>query len=200
MIMKIITAVFFCTVLSSCAINEQTAHNYANAGAGASQRGDWTAAREYWRRAVINAKLAHMDNRALAVGYYEYGRASGVVCEWAEAEFGLKEAYRLDTAGGGPAYMAAYELGRMRFDQKQYGKAADQFARVTIDFDRLQADTKDPVGYADFLDEYAVALEQTGKVREAQPLRARSLELRKAFPGRTSHTEKTPYGTQCKTS
>ncbi|MDR1969652.1 MAG: hypothetical protein LBQ32_13345 [Burkholderiaceae bacterium] len=198
MTLRIIVAVFFCIALSSCAINERTAHRYANAGEAASQRGDWTAAREHWRRAVINAKLAHMNNRALAVAHYEYGRASGVVCEWTEAEFGLKEAYRLDAAGGGPAYMAAYELGRMYYDRKQYGNAADQFARVKVDFDRLQADTKDPVGYADFLDEYAIALEQTGKAREAQPLRARSSELRKVFSGRAARTEKTPYGTQCK--
>lgn len=191
-------ALVACAVLSGCAINESTAHRYANAGVSASQRGDWAVARENWRRAVINARLAHMNDRAMAVGHYEYGRASGVVCEWAEAEFALKEAYRLDTASGGPSYMAAYELGRMHFDRKQYAEAVEQYSLVKAEFERLQVETKDPVGYADYLDEYAMALEQTGKADEAQPLRVRSDQLRKTFPGKTAHTEKTPYGTQCK--
>jgi hypothetical protein len=139
-----------------------------------------------------------MDDRVLAVVHYEYGRASGVVCEWAEAEFGLEEAYRLDVATRGPAYKAVYELGRMYYDRKQYANAAEQYSRVKLDFDKLQADTRDPVGYADYLDEYATALEQTGKSGEAEPLRLRSAELRKTFAGRAAHTEKTPYGTQCK--
>lgn len=198
MTFKFIVAVSACFVIFGCAINERTAHRYANAGDAASQRGDWTAAREHWRRAVINAKLAHMSDRALAVAHYEYGRASGVVCEWAEAELGLKEAYRLDAAAGGPAYKAAYELGRLNYDRKQYRSAVEQFLQAKTEFDKLQAETKDPVGYADFLDEYAVALEQTGRAEQAQPLRSKSLELRKTFSGKTAHTEKTPYGTQCK--
>lgn len=196
--LRLVAAVVASAVLSGCAVNESTAHRYANAGAYSSQRGDWPAAQENWRRAVINARLAHMNDRAMAVGHYEYGRASGVVCEWAEAEFALNEAYRLDAASGGPAYMAAYELGRMHFDRKQYAEAVKQYALVKAEFERLQVETKDPVGYADYLDEYAMALEQTGKANEAQPLRVRSGELRKTFPGKTAHTEKTPYGTQCK--
>jgi len=189
--------VFF---LGGCAVNERTAHNYANAGVAASQRGDWATARENWRRAVINARLGQMSNQALAIANYEYGRASGVVCEWAEAESALAEAYRLDSISAGPTYKTTYELGRMYSDRKMYAKAVEQFAKVKVEFEKLQAETKDPVGYAEFLDEYANALEQTGLTNDAKPLRLRAEELRKTFPGKASHTEKTPYGTKCKIS
>jgi tetratricopeptide (TPR) repeat protein len=189
--------VFF---LGGCAVNERTAHNYANAGVAASQRGAWAAAREHWRRAVINARLGHMSNQALAVAHYEYGRASGVVCNWAEAESALTEAYRLDFISEGPTYKVTYELGRMYSDRKMYAKAVEQFSKVKAQFEKLQAETKDPVGYAEFLDEHAYALEQTGFAKDAMPLRQRAVELRKTFPGRASHTEKTPYGTQCKST
>lgn len=186
-------------LLSGCAINENTAHHYANAAEASSQSGDWVAARENWKRALINAKLAHMDDRALAIAHYEYGRASGVVCEWAEAEFGLKEAYRLDAQSGGPSYMSTYELGRMNYDRKQFTSAIEYFSQVKKAFEAIQADTRDPVGYASYLEEYATALEQTGKIEEAKPLRERSKELRITFPNKDAHAEKTPYGTQCNT-
>ena len=198
MVRTIVVVILACIGLTSCAINEVTAHRYANAAVSASESGDWITARENWRRAYINAKLAHMDNKALAVALYEYGRASGVVCEWEEAESSLKETYRLGTSTDDLSYMSVYELGRMNYDRKRYADAVEQFSKVKVFFDMTEADTKDPLGYADYLDEYAIALEQTGKPSEAQPLRSRSMELRKTFVGKNSHTEKTPYGTMCR--
>jgi tetratricopeptide (TPR) repeat protein len=194
---EIVFSIAFTALLAGCAINERTAHRYANAAEASSQSGNWAASRENWKRALINAKLAHMDDHALAVANYEYGRASGVLCDWTEAEFGLKEAYRLDSQSGGTVFKDTYELGRMNFDRKQFAAAIEYFSQVKTAFDAVQAETRDPLGYADFLDEYAASLEQTGKGDAAKPLRARSTELRKTFPNRDSHTEKTPYGTQC---
>lgn len=94
--------------------------------------------------------------------------------------------------------MSLYELGKMSYDRKQYTKAIEYFARVKKEFDKVQADTKDPLGYADYLEEYASALEQTDNAMEVEEHRSRAAELRKIFEGKDSHTEKTPYGTQCK--
>lgn len=88
----------------------------------------------------------------------------------------------------------------MNYDRKQYTKAIEYFVRVKVEFDKLQADTRDPLGYVDYLEEYAGALEITGNNAEVKKHRVRAVELRKAFPGKDAHTEKTPYGTQCKSS
>jgi hypothetical protein len=134
---------------------------------------------------------------AKAVLYYEYGRSSGVICDWVEAERGLNQAYQLDEQSGGPAYMSLYELARMNFDRKRYPEALEYFNRVLPEFNRIQADTRDPLGYAAFLDEYGASLQQVEKTSEAASAKARAEELRKAFQGKDPHTEKTPYGTQC---
>src|SRR2546423_15195776 len=93
--------------------------------------------------------------------------------------------------------MSLYEMGRMNYDRKLYAQAIGYFARVEPEFERRQLDTQDPLGMADYLDEYATALEQTGKIDQAKSRRARAGELRQTFRGRQAHTEKTPYGTQC---
>lgn len=179
-------------------INRHTAGKYSQAAYSAMKSGDWFNARMYFGRAIQNAKIGGVDTKAMAVLWYEYGRSSGVICDWPEAERGLNEAYKLDSETGGPAYMSLYEFGRMNYDRKQYAKAVEYFARVKVEFDKLQADTRDPLGYADYLEEYAGALEKTGNNAEAKKHRARAVELRKAFPGKDAQTEKTPYGTQCK--
>lgn len=185
--------------LVGCAnpINRKTAMNYTNAAYDAVQAGDWFKARMYFGRALINAKLGGATPKGLAILNYEYGRTSGVICDWVEAERGLNEAYKLDQETGGPTYMSLYELGRMSFAREQYDKALEYYGRAWQEFEKVQADTKDPLGYAVYLEEYAVILEKTGNKVEAEKHKARADELRSVFPGKESHTEKTPYGTRC---
>lgn len=178
-------------------INLRTASNYSSAGYAAMAAGDWAKARMNFGRAVQNAEIGRADPKAIGALWYEYGRASGVICDWPEAERGLNKSLELDSQSGGPAYMSLYELGRMNYDRKQYAEAVGYFARVKTEFDRMQADSRDPVSYAEYLDEYAGALEQTANASEAAPLRSRAAELRRTFPGQAGRTEKTPYGTQC---
>lgn len=178
-------------------INLKTAENYTNAAYSSVQAGDWFKARMYFGRALINAKLGGATPKGLAILNYEYGRTSGVICDWEEAERGLNEAYKIDQESGGPTYMSLYELGRMSFAREQYQKALEYYGRTWQEFEKIQADTKDPLGYAVYLEEYVVILEKTDNKVEAEKHKARADELRKVFPGKESRTEKTPYGTQC---
>ncbi len=100
---------------------------------------------------------------------------------------------------GGPSYMSLYELARMNYDRELYAEANTYFQDAYTEMEAEQADTRDPVGYADFLDEYAFSLEQTGQNGLASKLSARSEKIRVAFKAKQSHTEKTPYGTLCNT-
>jgi tetratricopeptide (TPR) repeat protein len=151
----------------------------------------------YFARAITNAELAGAPEKGLAVLWYEYGRSSGVICDWEESEKGLNMAFELDSRTGGPDYMALYELARMNHDREMYPEAIEYFQRAYSKIQEDQADTKDPIGYADFLDEFAYLLEHTGQNDMVPQLSARSERIRAAFKGKDSHTEKTPYGTEC---
>jgi hypothetical protein len=154
-------------------------------------------ARSNFARSIPNAEVGGVPPRTKAVLYYEYGRASGVICDWAEAEKGLNTSLELDRSIDGPVHLSKMELGRMYFDRKDYVAAERYFSELYPLFQKMGADTADPLGYAVFLDEYATVLEQAHKNDEAVPLRARSHELRKTFPEGTARTDRTPYGTQC---
>ena len=95
--------------------------------------------------------------------------------------------------------MSLFELARMYFSQRKFSKAVEYYKSVLPEFDRLQADARDPIAYAEFLDEYSLALEQTGKGKTGhiRRLRARAQELRNTFPNAKALTEHTPYGTHC---
>ena len=198
--MRYAAAVVFSTVLvSGCAasINEYNARQHAQAGIKAGKGGEFAKARKEFARALTNARLARADPRMVAALSYEYGRYSGMICDWVEGEKGLSDAYVLDNQNEGPAYMSLVELARLSFDRQQYDKAVEFFKRVMPELERLRADNRDPIGYALILDEFATSLTKIGQDELSGRLHQRAEELRKAFPDKSAHTDRTPYGTQC---
>lgn len=178
-------------------INAKTSINYARAANHASHSGDWGTARMYWSRALVNAELGKASAAQLAVFHYEYGRASGVVCAFADAEKALTTAYELDKQAGGHTYLSLVELSRLNLDQKNYPEAAAYFERALPELDAKGALTQAPIEYAYILDEYATSLDGTGRTTQAQEIAARAMHIRNDNPGKSSVTDRTPYGTQC---
>jgi hypothetical protein len=129
--------------------------------------------------------------------YYEYGRASGVLCDWTESEKSLLKALEIRRSNSIPHPGDLVELARMHLDQKHFLAATQYFSEAHPQLQRISIETRNPIGYAVFLDEYATALEQTQKDAEARPLRSQALELRNKFPGEKARNDRTPYGTQC---
>jgi tetratricopeptide (TPR) repeat protein len=195
----LLAATIGCALLYGCAnpVNRHTANRYWDAAIAARDAGDWRLARSNFARAIPNAELGGADSRQLAVAYYEYGRSSGVICEWSEAARGLQKALELDRSVAGPIHLSLVELGRMHFDKKEFELAREYFAEAYGLLEEMSAETHDPLGYAQFLVEYATSLERSGAADQATPLRARAEQLRATFPSGKSRTDRTPYGTRC---
>ncbi len=115
----------FSILLISCAnpINLHTARKYEMTGRNAMNTGDWEKAAINYSRAWGNAKMGGADTRDISRLRYEYGRASGVICRWEEAELALNEAFDLDSKSNGPRWMPLVELSRMSIAQIDYPKA-----------------------------------------------------------------------------
>ena len=197
--------IFFSLLLlfaSGCAsyVNKHSANIQMNAGYEAIEAGDWYAAKENFGRAVRNGELANANQRDLSVAYYEYGRSSGVVCDWEGAEFGLKKSLELDRKHSGAKYFPLIELGRMYLDREDYDEALVYFSEVAPLFEEMNADTIDPLGFADFLDEYAEVIEKSDFDGQEDQYKARAAELRRTFPSGEARSERTPYGSACETS
>lgn len=197
--MKRAAAVVFMSLLAGCAnpINLATADRYFRTGVAQEQKEKWFDARMAFGRAWTNAQLGKADDQVTAVYAYEYGRASGAICDWAEAERGLTRAYELDKLSSGPMHMSMAELARMYHAKGDLVKSEQFFSMAKAEFDRLQADTRDAIGYADILAEYADVMSAMGKTGDAGALKKREDEIRNVFKGRASHMDRTPYGKFC---
>jgi hypothetical protein len=189
----------FIILLSACAnpINLHTGREYFQGGQENAKEGRWFNARMAFGRAWTNANLGKEDDKITAVYAYEYGRASGAICDWTEAERGLKHSYELDLKTKGPIYMDLVELARMYHAKGELNKSNQYFNLAKNELDKLQADTRDAIAYANILAEYAVVLSALGKHTQATPLKKREKEIRDVFKGRTSSHKQTPYGKFC---
>ncbi len=176
---------------------EEAVFRHAQAADTASASGDWSLSYREWRQAVAAAEQAKLPATALAVIYYEYGRAAGVTCHFAIAERYLDKAYQLDKRNDGPVYLALIELARVNLDQGKDARAADYFAQAIPLLEQIGAPQQAPAEFARVLDEYARALRQLGRNQAAEQAAGRAAGLRKRFPDYHSITERTPYGSRC---
>jgi len=186
-------------ILVACVnpINLHTANEYFQGGQSNMAQGKWFNARMSYGRALTNANVGGANDKVKAVYAYEYGRASGAICDWKESERGLLLANELDKKTNGPVHMSLVELARMYSANGSLEKSKQYFSLAKESLDKIQADTKDSIGYANILDEYSKVLTKLGDNDEAKALKTRELEIRSIFKDRKSGHDVTPYGKHC---
>ena len=173
----------------------------------ALQEGKWLTYKRLMRTVIDKSTASGAPPEKRAIYWYEYGRASGVVCDWEDAEFALTVANNLDAKTGGPVHESLNELGRISVVRKQYEKAVDYFTRALKAF--AQYHEKNPgkkitnqLGNARIIEDFAYALEQSGgQQSDVKRLRDNAAEIRKQLTGKDGvYEDITPYGTQCNPS
>ncbi|MFJ2993722.1 tetratricopeptide repeat protein [Pandoraea sp. NPDC087047] len=173
--------------------------DYAAQGGAAEVRGDWDDARRAFGQAVLVADQSGWPASQRAAVHFDYGRALGVTCYYAEAERELSQAYDLDILTGRYRYPALVELARLALVQRQFDVSAKYFGRALGTLDRLEAARKVPYAYAELLDDYALALGGAGDAQAATRIIDRAAKVRADFPDQTraQTTSRTPYGSHC---
>jgi len=198
--MKQIALIISIFILSACSnpLNLITGRRYFIQGLESVKSGDMFTARMAFGRAWMNANWGHEQEGITAVYAYNYGRASGAICDWVEAERGLLKAYELDQKTKGPLHMSLIELGFMYKAQGAIEKAEKYFNLGKKEADKQHIVTKDPIGYATFLSEYAEVLSLLKKPKEAIRLKNRSEEIKHVFKENSSNKKPIPYGKFCR--
>jgi tetratricopeptide (TPR) repeat protein len=190
----------FALLAAGCAtpVNVRKAAGYAGSCAVLEAQNAWRQAQRACGRAAADADLGAASDAIRAALWYEYGRASGAVCDYGEAQRGLDIALHLDEKSGGPVFKSLLELGRLHLAQHRYSQAVEYFARFEQAVPKGRAETEDPDGYAEALDDYALAAEHAGHSDAANVFRARAAKLRKPHPGAApARSDRTPYGQYC---
>lgn len=196
---SIFLASMLALLVSACAnpVNLKTASMYAQGCRGFQVQNEWWKARRACGRAAVNAKLGGASDPAIAMLWYEYGRSSGAICDYAEAQRGLDEAMKLDQNTGGPVYMSLLELARLSAAQGKFAEAATYYEKFWLAVPKDLAEKEDPIGSAEALEEQAEAYRQVGNAALSKSTKDRAQQLRSANPGKPSNTDHTPYGKFC---
>jgi len=191
--------------LSGCAnpINQHTAKNYYHSGETALANHDFMAAKELFRRALINTRLGHIGPEAEGQVLMKLGKVFGNLCEHDSAEEAFSEAVKAyDKAYGDHSprtFVARGELAQHSYDIGHYSHAVRYFQdALPLGEELLEA--KDPVGFSYVLDDYAHALARVGNTTESSRIAAKATVLRakvsstKAVKG----NDYTRYPRECK--
>lgn len=177
--------------------NLNTASQYFNGGKHLISQNKWFDGRMAFARAWDNARVGGGKQSMIAVYAYEYGRASGAICSWKQAEKGLLKALNLDKKTNGPIHMTYVELARMYHAQGLLGKSNKYFSLGKVELDKLPLDKIDVIAYTKILDEYVNVLSKLKKYQEAKLIKKRSNHVRNTYRNRKNLTDFTPYGKFC---
>ena len=189
-------------IFSSCAnpINRATYKKYINWGHQAENRGELKLARENYGRAFINTQIGKLTEAEQALAMYEYGRLSGYLCDFEEAEKYFKQALVLREKVNAPDFhksQSYHELARLYYDHGQYAQAVPYFKLAIPLSEKVGVEEGWPIAFATTLDEYAVALRNTGGEQEAGTVANRAQKIRDQNPGKQPRYIPTRYNQNC---
>ena len=173
-------------------INLDRIHRDRASSAAAEKR--WDEAYAYMKKVVAK------DDRSPfpicpARDYLELGVYAGMSCRFDEAEQEMERAHECYLHGkGGLEYLASLELAELQFGRKKYAAAAVQFKQT---FEEM--DDREPMSetIALRLDDYAVALEESGDHAGAVAAHERVYAWRSEHRGSRASSTPLPYGSNC---
>ncbi|MDX2253313.1 MAG: tetratricopeptide repeat protein [Nitrospira sp.] len=203
--MRTLVIVFLALALASCAnpINQHTAAKYHGWGSEAERAGDYTLAERNYERSLVNARLGHSPDASLSMAMYNLGRVKGYLCKYDEAEHLLAEALELEEKVTGPdsgiTTMRLFELARLHFDRERYAASLPYFSRAIPVVRKLGVESSDPIGLADVLDQYAIALGKTGHSAEGADRKREADALRAKNHGKIAGFKPISYNQPCQT-
>lgn len=169
---------------------------YLQRANAAKNRGDWESAASQFAQAINHPELPKDGGQRSAVNL-EYGRAVGVLCQYAEAEEFLLRAKEIAEKTNRSMVPALYELGAVSVAQKKYVDAIGYFSQLLPMIERESRVKTSPLVAADAYEKLAGALTATGKAEEAASRRREAVKIRETGPKVAPPGTITPYGAQC---
>jgi len=167
---------FLAAQLAAQDLRWEDAYAHMGAALGRAERTPWTS------------------TERLGEYHYHYGRYAGLTCRFDEAERELGLAHDYLERAKGPRYTATLELAELAFGRKRYPLAVDRFKRALAE---MGADEPLSETLALSLDDYAVALDETGDRAGAVAVREHVYAWRKARTSPPESVPRPPYGRDC---
>jgi len=166
----------------------------------AYHRGDYVQAKESFSAAL---QLATQENWKpdIATAKYGLGRSLGQLCQFSEAEKYLIEAASLESeiSGGKGIRLSQdyFELARLYYDYGKFDKAVPYFQKAIPLAEELGVASSDPIGYANVLEDYAIALSKIGDGNQTKAITQKIDTLRQSNPGKSASFKIVRFNPQC---
>ena len=166
----------------------------------AYERGDYVQAKESFSSAL---QLATQQNWKphIATAKYGLGRSLGQLCQFSEAEKYLLEAANLESeiSGGKGIHLSQdyFELARLYYDYGKFDKAVPYFQKAIPLAEEVRVASSDPIGYANVLEDYAVALSKVGDANQSKAIEQKIAALRQSNPGKNAGFKIVRFNPQC---
>ncbi len=141
------------------------------------------------------------DEELRAMAMYGLARTSARLCRVTAAEKWFRDSIVLREAmpnqGGVPAIQNYSEFARFLLSRGRPADAVEYFGRAVPKLEKMGFEKMDPIGYANYLDDYVGAMRSIGMERELEPYAAKAAKLRSKYPGRQADFRPEPYPVNC---
>jgi tetratricopeptide (TPR) repeat protein len=196
-------AILFITIITGCAnpINRKTASNYYQWGIEAELAGDYVLAERNYERSFINAQIGQSPDAGISAVKYNLGRVKGYLCKYDDADGLLRESLALEETVTGKdssiTTMRLFELARLNLDRGKYAASLQYFERGIPAVKRLGLATTDPIGLANALDDYSLALAKSGNTELSENTKAEANSIRATSLRKTAVFKPVRYNRSC---
>jgi tetratricopeptide (TPR) repeat protein len=164
------------------AANPQVAQRAYEQGLRAESAGNYSGARDAFKKALTEAQEAGLGQDFISAATYNLGRMTGYTCDFARAKELLLEALRLEQALPAPSRANVTkrlsELARLSYDQGAFSESVSYYDLVVPELEELGVLKLDPNGFAIFLDDYAQAHARSGDEHRADAARRKAADIR----------------------
>lgn len=193
-------AISLSTLLLTACVTAIPPSQGIHSGNIAYERGDYGQAKESFSSALHLATQQNWKPH-IATAKYGLGRSLGQLCQFNEAEKYLIEAATLEgeISGGKGIHLSQdyFELARLYYDYGKYDKAVPYFQEATALAEELGVSSSDPIGYANVLQDYAIALSKVGDANQAKAIEQKIATLRRSNPGKSAGFKIVRFNPQC---
>jgi len=198
MLRVIILALFTIQIISSCASTPK-ATNYNHLGNYLLDKREYKEATNAYSESLNSAKT----DQEKATAMYGLGRANGYLCNFKESENWFLKAIQLQEQLPDNPNISTWltqdylELARLYYDNEFYSQSTVYFEKAIPLVEKLEIEQEDPIGYANVLEDYGVALNKLNRISEHKVITNKIDTLRSQNTGRKAGFEITRFNQGC---
>jgi len=177
-------------------LNVMTAERYFKNGKILASQSKWDEARISYGRALTNIEWGNLPDKSKALYSFYFGNASGVLCDWANAEKYLEQALNIYSKTEPQLHYELIALAQMNHARGNYTKASEYYSKTITEVKKHNIDKQMPMAFADTLLKLSEVESKLGNNKKSLLLKNQGTEIINNNPDKKLPAG-SPYGKFC---